>query len=307
MTGTERASAVGYPGALGTGQFTEVNGLHTWWTTAGEGESPLVLVYGGNIGSGSCANTWSSTFERLSQLMPVIAFDRPGNGFTDAPAKAEDFTMEFVINHLIGLLEELDLGPVNLLGHSRGGFIVTRTALLRQDLVKSVTVVTSGTLGPGVGMNAVALAGNPHPRFSEEWMRWSYSNYSYDPSHVTDAWLKPFMDVMARDEYQLVRRRIDEERLLERFFLPELMRDKRETLRWLDEGRLQRPVHILWGLSDKTVPVRLGYDLFKTLSRHETRVAMSVADKTGHFPFREVPDWFDDTVRGFLSEVDADV
>lgn len=306
MTAISRSTS-GYPGGLGEGNFIEAHGLKTWWTQAGEGETPLVLVYGGNIGSGNCANSWSGTFDRLSESMRVIAFDRPANGYTEPPARAEDYTMEFIVDHLIDLLEKLGVGPVNLLGHSRGGFIVARAALLRQDLVKSVTIVTSGTLGPGVGMNSVALAGNPHPGFSFDAMKWTYSHYSHDASHVTDEWVMPFMERIDSAQNRAARRRIDEERLLERFFFPELRRDKLETLRWLQEGRLQRPTHILWGLSDKTVPVRLGYDLFDIVSRHESRVTLSVADKTGHFPFREVPEWFDDTVRSFLKEVEADV
>lgn len=303
---------VGYPGGLGEGQFMEVGGLRTWWTQAGESETPLVLVYGGNFGpptygGGNCAMCWEGTFERLSESMRVITYDRPGNGYTQPPPNGEDFTMQFVIDHLIAFLEQLDVGPVHLLGHSRGGFIATRATLLRQDLVKSLTIVTSGTLGPGVGMNAVALAGNPYSPFSLEGLKWVHEHYSFDPSHVTDAWMRPFLQLMEGAQYTAMIERMTRERLLERFFIPELQRDKRETLRWLQEGRLQRPTHILWGLTDATVPVRLGYELYDMVARHESRVTLSVADKTGHFPYREIPEWFDDTVRSFLQEVEADV
>jgi 2-hydroxy-6-oxonona-2,4-dienedioate hydrolase len=307
---SEIATVPTYPG-LGAGGWTTAGGLRTWCTEAGDG-APLVLVYGGNFGSpafggGNCAMCWSDTFERLAKQLKVITYDRPGNGYTEVPPLAEDYTMEYVIDHLIAFLEQLDVGPVHLLGHSRGGFIITRAALLRQDLVKSLTIVTSGTLGPGVGMNAVALAGNPHSPFSLDGMKWLHAGYSYDTSHVTDAWMQPFVELMEAEQYRWMMERIEAERLLERFFFPELQRDKRETLRWLEEGRLQRPVQILWGLTDRTVPVRLGYDLFGILARHETRVTLSVVDKCGHFPYREVPDWFDDMVTTFIEEVEADV
>ncbi|MDO8212056.1 alpha/beta fold hydrolase [Conexibacter sp. CPCC 206217] len=299
-----------YPG-FPAASWLEAGGLRTWWTEAGEGP-PLVLVYGGNFGSpafggGNCAMCWDDTLQRLSASYRVITYDRPGNGYTDAPERDEDFTMEFVIDHLIAFLDAIDAGPVHLLGHSRGGFIATRTALLRQDLVKSLTIVTSGTLGPGVGMNAVALAGNPYSVFSLEGMKWGHAHYSYDPSHVTDAWMQPFVDRMEAEPYLTMMRRIEAERLIERFFIPQLARDKRETLRWLEEGRLQRPTQILWGLTDPTVPVQLGYDLYDILARHEMRVTLSVKDKSGHFPYREHPRWFDDMVTTFVEEVEADV
>jgi 2-hydroxy-6-oxonona-2,4-dienedioate hydrolase len=301
-----------YP-ALGEGKWMDVLGLRTWWTESGEGDgAPLVLVYGGNFGpptfgGGNCAMVWADTFERLAQNRRVITYDRPGNGFTEPPIDDHDYTMQFVIDHLIEFLEKLDCGPVNLLGHSRGGFIVARTALLRQDLVRSVTIVTSGTLGPGIGMNAVALSGNPFDPASLEGLTWVHEHYSYLTEHVTEQWMLPFYELVQADQYQRMLERITSGRLLERFFIPELSRDKRETLRWLEEGRLQRPVHILWGLTDPTVPVQLGYDLYGMLARHEARVTLSVIDKSGHFPYREHPEWFRDVVDSFLTEVDLDV
>jgi 2-hydroxy-6-oxonona-2,4-dienedioate hydrolase len=298
-----------YPG-FPAGRMMEVNGLDTWWTEMGSGP-PVVLVYGGNFGSpafggGCCAMCWDGTLQRLAKTNRVITYDRPGNGYTEAPKRDEDFTMEFVVDHLLAFLETLGAGPVHLIGHSRGGFIVTRATLRRQDLVQSLSIVTSGTLGPGVGMNAVALAGNPYSPFSFEGMKWVYSEYSYNKAHVTDEWVRPFVDHMEAAPYLAMMERINAGRLIERYFIPELSRDKRETLRWLEEGRLQRPTQIIWSLTDATVPAQLGYTLFAIVARHETRVTLNVIDKSGHFPYREHPRWFDDTINAFVEEVEAD-
>jgi 2-hydroxy-6-oxonona-2,4-dienedioate hydrolase len=307
---TTVSSVPTYPG-FGPGAFMEVNGLRTWWTEMGEGP-PLLLVYGGNFGpptwgGGLCAMCWDGVLQRLSEQFRVITYDRPGNGYTEAPSAAEDYTMGFVIDHLVAFIEALDLGQVHILGHSRGGFIATRTTLLRQDLIRSLTIVTSGTLGPGVGMNAVALAGNPHDPLTLEGLKWVFEMYSHRREHVTDEWATPFVELMHDEPYQQMLERILDERLLERFFIPQLQRDKLETLRWLEEGRLQRPTQILWGMKDPTVPMPLGYTLFDILARHEMRVTLSMIDKTGHFPYREQPELFDDFVQTFLAEVEADV
>lgn len=310
MTSVQTDTVPTYPG-FPPGRYLQANGLKTWWTEQGSGP-PVVLVYGGNFGSpafggGCCAMCWDDTLQRLAATNRVITYDRPGNGYTEAPHRDEDFTMEFVVDHLIAFLEAIDVGPVHLIGHSRGGFLTTRATLRRQDLVASLTIVTSGTLGPGVGMNAVALAGNPYSPFSFEGMKWGYEMYSYNPAHVTDAWIRPFVDHMEAEPYLTMMERIEAGRLIERYFIPELARDKRETLRWLEEGRLQRPAQIVWSLTDPTVPVALGYTLFDIVARHEARLTLNVIDKSGHFPYREHPRWFDDTINNFVNEVEADV
>jgi pimeloyl-ACP methyl ester carboxylesterase len=296
---------------MAEGCWLSAAGINTWWTSRGEGESPMVLVHGGNfgppnMGGGLNAMYWDSTLERLGRSMHVIAYDRPGNGYTDYPPTSEQHTMSFVVEHLIDVLQKLDLGPVHLLGHSRGGYVATRAALLRQDLVKSLTIVTSGTLSPALGMTAVVLAHNPHPSGTSEAWRWVLERYSYDTAHVTAEWVEHSVSLMNADRFQVGVRRISDERLLERLFYPQLASEKRETLQWLKEGRLQRPVQLIWSLTDRTVPLENGHELFRLVARHESRVTMSVADKSGHFPFREVPDWFDATLRAFVSEVEAD-
>lgn len=298
-----------YPG-FGPARWIDVDGIRTWYADQGSGPT-IVLVYGGNAGpptsgGGVCAMVWSETFQRLSRFARVIVYDRPGNGYSSAPERDEDFTMAFNVAHLIGFLEALELEPVHLIGHSRGGFLTTRATLLRQDLVRSLTIVTSGTLGPGVPMNAVALSGNPHSPYGMEGMLWVHERYSYGTEHVTEEWMAPFVDHMADEPYRRMLERITRQRLLERFFRPGLAADKRETLRWLEEGRLQRPTQIVWGRTDRTVPVKLGFDLFDIVAGKGTPVTLSVVDKSGHFPYREHPQWFDDTVRDFVAEVEKD-
>src|SRR5689334_4617918 len=93
-----------YPG-FPPGRELEAAGLRTWWTEQGDGV-PVVLVYGGNFGSpsfggGCCAMNWDGTLQRLATRHRVITYDRPGNGYTEAPKRDDEFTMATVVDHLI--------------------------------------------------------------------------------------------------------------------------------------------------------------------------------------------------------------
>ena len=289
---------------LPVGSWLDVAGLRTWYTEAGTG-SPVVFVYGGNFGgagSASGAYAWAPAFNGLSDRFRVIAYDKPAQGYTDKPLH-RDYTMRAVVDHLIAFLEKLDLGPVHLVGHSRGGYVAARTTLLRQDLVRSVTLVNSGTLSPGVGTNEVVL-GAPPVAPSRESVRWIYEHYMYDAAPVTDEFVEQSWNIISTDTYQDAVAEIRAHNLIAGLFLPELAKDKLETLTWLAQGRLQRPTQVVWGRDDRTALLSRGLQLFAEVSRFERRTSLGVVDKCGHFPYREHPAWFVDLVGSFLTEVE---
>ncbi len=299
-----------YPG-LPPGRWTDVAGIRTWWTEAGDG-APIVLVYGGNfgppeLGGGDGADQWDTCFGALAETHRVVAYDKPGMGWSDAPTRDEDYTMAFVVEHLIAFVESLGCGPVSLVGHSRGGYLATRAALLRQDLVRTVTVVNSGTLSPGVGTNAIALADTTHRGDVRAATRRSLEAYcNGNPAAVSEAWVDMNLVLLEAPGHLEAVRRIEAGNLLLRRFYPELARDKRETIGWLAEGRLQRPTQIFWGRDDATARPELGRELFELLVAHEPRTRLDVVDDCGHFPYREHPAWFVATLRAFLDEVERD-
>lgn len=291
---------------LPSGSWIEVAGLRTWFTRHGTGE-PVVLVYGGSFGGAGAASgayAWAPTFRGLSSDHEVFAYDKPGQGYTDRPLRLDDYTMRNVVDHLIGFIEALGVGPVHLVGHSRGGYIATRMTLLRHDLVRSVTLVNSGTLSPGIGTNEVVL-GAPPVTPSRESVRWVYEHYMHQTSAVTDEFVEQSWGIIGRDTYQAALTDIRENDLMAGLFLPELAKDKLETLTWLAQGRLQRPTQVVWGRDDRTALLSRGLQLFGELSRWERRTRLAVVDKCGHFPYREHPQWFVDVVAAHLEEVET--
>lgn len=287
---------------LPEGRWIDVGGIRTRYHEAGAGE-PIVFVYGGNFGtpdSASSAYTWNLNLAPLAARFRAIAFDKLGQGHTDNPGN-DDYTMQAVVDHAAAFIEAMKLPPVHLVGHSRGGFAAMRLALQKQHLVRTLTIVNSGTLMPRVGTNEVVLGRPPFPSYTRECARWVYENYSFDRAIVTEAWIDAVMETLNLPKYRESVRKMVDERMNFTKFVPNLARDKRETLGWLREGRLQRPVQIVWGSDDRTATLDGGFDLFAMIAAHERRARIHAINASGHFPFREHPARFNALLAGFAA------
>src|SRR5919106_3419256 len=188
---------------LPEGKWIDIEGIRTRYYEAGSGE-PIVFIYGGNFGtadSASSAYTWSENLLPLAQHFHAITFDKAGQGETDNPSN-DDYTMAAVVRHAAAFIRALKLPPVHLVGHSRGGYAAARLTLEHHDLVKSLTVVNSGTLSPGIGTNEVVLAKPPYPAGTRECVRWVYQSYSFNPEVVDDEWVDAVMFTLSLPKYQ---------------------------------------------------------------------------------------------------------
>ncbi len=283
----------------------DVAGIRTRYYDEGSGE-PIVFIYGGNFGSDTSAPSatcWDQNFGALAQRFRVIALDKLGQGYTGNPAHDEDYTMAAVVSHATAFIRALKLPPVHLVGHSRGGYIATRIALEAQQLVRTVTIINTGTLSPGVSTNETVLSRCPHPPYTRESARWIYEGYCFRPETVTDAWVDTVYEVMQQPKHREAVRKMMTEQLGVTQFLPALARDKRETLTWLSEGRLQRPTQVMWGFNDKTIAAEYGIGLFHLLAAHERRTTLNIFNESGHFPYREHPERFNALMARFVAGV----
>ncbi|WP_336964567.1 alpha/beta fold hydrolase [Sphingobium aquiterrae] len=284
-----------------------IEGIDTVFHDEGNGET-IIFIFGGNFGSseaGSSTHAWDLNFVPLADRFRVVAFDKIGQGFTGNPLRDEDYTMAAVVRHAAAFIETLDANGVHLVGHSRGGFCATRVALEYPHLVKSLTIVSSGTLSPTISPNEITLAGNPHPPYSRASSRWVYEGYCHDPRAVTEDWVDRSVEVANQPQVKIAVQKMVREGLAHRYFLPELARQKRETLQWLREGRLQRPVEIIWGANDRTVAVQGAFEIFGMISPHQRMTEISMFNHCGHFPYREHPARFNELLSRFVDDVSA--
>jgi 2-hydroxy-6-oxonona-2,4-dienedioate hydrolase len=283
-------------------KWVDIGKVRTCYFDAGQGD-PIVFVYGGNFGgkdSASSAPVWNLNFGPLSGQFRCIAFDKLGQGYSDNPLRDEDYTMTAVVGHAAAFIEALNLPPVHLVGHSRGGFACTSLTLRYPRLVRSLTIVNSGTLMPTFNMNEAVLTPCPFPSFTREAARFVYEGYSYDKSTVTDEWIDTVMAVLALPKSKISAHKMVDERLKQKIFLPQLALHKRETLSLIKDGMLRRPTQIFWGYNDPTSRVDGGLELFKLIGEHNRRTFLHVINAAGHFVYREQAKQFNASLANFV-------
>ena len=100
-----------------TGSIVEVNGIRIAYRVQGAGP-PLVLVMGYRLSSAA----WPPVVvEALERQFTVITLDNRGTGFSDKPVFG--YAIANLARDIHGLLDELEIPRVHLLGYSMGGAI----------------------------------------------------------------------------------------------------------------------------------------------------------------------------------------
>jgi pimeloyl-ACP methyl ester carboxylesterase len=116
--------------------YADVNGLHMYYETHGNGR-PLILLHGG-LGSTSM---FGPNLPALAKGRRVIAVDLQGHGRTaDIDRPIHPKTMA---GDIIALIEQLKLGKTDLMGYSLGSGVAMWVAILRPDLVRKVVAAST--------------------------------------------------------------------------------------------------------------------------------------------------------------------
>ena len=283
-------------------KFIDVDGIDTRYFDKGAGET-IVLFHGGNFGShhgADCAVDWNLNFDGLAAECRVIAVDKIGQGYTGNPETDDDYTMARVVSHALGFLDALDLGDCHIVGHSRGAYLTCRMTLENPARIKSNIMVDTNSLGPGQGRNHIVFTDTPKPYLSRESQRWVLENYSWNPKIVTEDWLDELMRVAALPKYLESVRKMLDEGLAERVFVPQLARQKGDTFDRLMSTGTQRPNLIVWGLNDPTATIDQGFALYEIMVHKEPRTEMHVFNHSGHFSYREHPEAFNRLILDYV-------
>src|SRR5580692_1752480 len=130
--------------------------MHLHYEQAGEGREgrdPVVMLHGGGPGASGASN-FGRNLPVFAQRFRTLVVDQPGFGKSDKPAVAGNY-FTFAAAALAGLLDELGLDRVHLVGNSLGGGTAVRFALRYPERAGRLVL-----MGPG-GLSLNVFAPDP--------------------------------------------------------------------------------------------------------------------------------------------------
>jgi pimeloyl-ACP methyl ester carboxylesterase len=143
-------------------QSLHVNGYDMAYLEVGKGP-PLVCVHG-TLGD---FRTWSAVLGPLSSKCRVIALSLRHFFPEHWDGVGDDYRMAQHVSDVIGFIEKLGPGQVDLMGHSRGGHLAFRVAEQRPELLRKLILAEPGgeldssldpAAAPGPSQRAAGIA-----------------------------------------------------------------------------------------------------------------------------------------------------
>ncbi len=107
-------------------------GFPTYWTSYGQGPRTALMIHCSLAHSGS----WGRMARGLSGLLTMTAFDMPGHGRSaawDGRDEIQKVTAKIAADFLDG--------PADIIGHSFGATAALRLAVMRPELVRTLTLI----------------------------------------------------------------------------------------------------------------------------------------------------------------------
>lgn len=135
------------------GKFVDVMGVRLHYLERGTG-SPVVLVHGNAMSSEDFVA--SGIFERLAMRHRVIAFDRPGFGYSQRP-RGVDWTAIRQADLLGDALKALEIVDPIVVGHSFGALVTAALAIAEPTALRAI-VLLSGYYYPSMPFAVPAFA-----------------------------------------------------------------------------------------------------------------------------------------------------
>lgn len=151
------------------GAFLSVDGVRVHYLDRGRGE-PIVLLHGNAVRLQDFVA--SGLIDRLAERYRVIAFDRPGFGYSERP-RDRLWTADAQAAHLQKALSQLGIEQPIVIGHSWGTLVALELALRENTDVKRLILV-SGYYYPTARLD-VALAAPPAIPIVGDVMRYTVS------------------------------------------------------------------------------------------------------------------------------------
>ena len=270
-------------------QTLRVNGYDMAYLEVGRGP-PLVCVHG-TLGD---FRTWSAVMGPLSKTRRVIApslrhfFPAHWDGIGD------DYLMSQHVDDCIAFIAQIDRGPVDLMGHSRGGHIAFRAAQQRPDLLRRLVLLEPGgdldaSLGP-----AASTGSAPSPLAS----RIAISAEQIASGDIEGA-LQNFVDGIDGDGAWARLPAPPRQQLRDNVFtLLGQIGEKRKPFARADAEAIRTPTLLIGGAETRGALSQI----WRVLSEHIPDATTAVIPGARHWMFDQAPQAFCEIVLEFLAE-----
>lgn len=115
--------------------YVDVNGVHMYYESHGEGGAPLVVLHGA---FSSIHNSFGMVIPALSEKRRIVGFDLQGNGRTADIDRA--MTVQNLAEDVVAALDALGLEQVDLWGYSNGGGVALHVVTKHPERVRKLIV-----------------------------------------------------------------------------------------------------------------------------------------------------------------------
>ena len=114
----------------------------------GAGKPCVLLIHG----TGASTHSWAPLIHELSERYQILAIDLPGHGFSSVPRFGRS-TLETITDGVAHLLNQLDIVPTHIVGHSAGAAIAVQ--LGARTHVKTPVTCINAAFGNFSGMAGI--------------------------------------------------------------------------------------------------------------------------------------------------------
>jgi len=277
--------------------FVEANGIKFHCVTAGEG--PLCLCL---HGFPETHHSWRNQVPLLASAFKVVVPDMRGYGRTDAPRRVADYRLPILMKDVKGLIEAFGYKEAVIVSHDWGAV---------------VAVHYPETVSKLVWANALHLVDYYEMVFKRRDIRQMLKSWYVTMNQVPG--LTEYLAPLGN--FYMLERLLKLYAVRKEAFTPEVMEQWKVTLRqsglrggvnyyraglWafrevaagrLKSGRIECPVKVIWGETDKALETELGY----VIEAHvDGEFDFHLIERCGHWVQQEAPEEFNEQLADFL-------
>lgn len=276
------------------GQILQAPGARIYFEVKGASSgTPLVLVNGGPGFDHVYLHVADQVWQQLGKQRPVVFYDQRGNGRSPALSTGQSCTLADQIQDLHALIEHLGSGPVDLLGHSWGGFLVMAYAARHPNRIHRLIIVDSAA---PKWSDTIFLFKDVYPETVQRQARDAFAAQLGDGAaqerNIHNYLSMLFYSGEKREEFLKGADQYAESLKINQLVTGDLARyDLNPEL-----GNFHFPTLVITGRFDMNVAPAIAYRIHQAIPGSE----FAVFEKSGHLPFFEQPEAFAARVERFL-------